>query len=243
MSAATTQAPRRSRLRGAAVVLVALALALLVGTTAGGTLALWRDTATVTTRMPAGVVVVGAGAPAPTGTLADYASGPGDPVEVPFGPAQAATLYTTGAVAVPFQVDTLSQGHRGLRYQLAPQVAGGVFGQSVVRLVRVADAGACTPAVAGEAATTATPWSGAYSTSTALRSELWCLVATFDRIRHTYTNTATVDASVTTSTGAVVGSVSSSASWSAQVLKALDPATEPTHRVAVTWQTFRGATP
>lgn len=235
---------RRVRALPTAVLVAgAVALALLLGATTGGTLALWRDTATVQTRMPAGVVVLGAGTPAAPGQLADYATSATDTAEVPFGPAQASTLYTTGSVAVPFQVDSLAQGHRGLRYTVTPEVSGGVFGRSTVRVVRVASAAACTTALTGTATGTSTPWSGAYTTTTALLPEYWCLVATFDRVKGSYANTASVEATVTTSGGTSAGTVAASASWAAQVMKTLVPANEPAHRVRVAFQTFRGTTP
>lgn len=222
----------------AAVALTVLAAAL-VGVAGGGTMALWRDVETVTARMPAGVVVFGVGAPTTPGALSDYATGPGDTVELTFGATAAQTLYSTGAVAVPFQVDALAQGHRGLTYTLTRQISGGVFGDSAVKLVKVPNVAACTTGAAGTDTTTSAPVSSAYSSATTLTTEYWCLVATFERAKGSYANTATVDAGVTTSGGSTGVRVGDSDSWSADVRKYFVPAQEPTHRVVLSFTTSR----
>jgi len=222
-----------------ALVALVVAAATLLGAVGGGTLALWRDVETATASMPAGVVVFGAGTPATPGSLADYATGPGDTVEVTFGAAAAATLYTTGSVAIPFQVDAVSQGHRGLSYTVARSITGGVFGDSAVRTVRVASAAACTVGVAGADTTASTPVPATYSTTKVYTTEYWCLVATFDRVKGSYANTASVDAGITTSGGATGQRIGDQDSWSAQVLKTFVPAQEPTHRLTLAFTTFR----
>lgn len=222
-----------------ALVALAVAAATLLGAVGGGTLALWRDVETATASMPAGVVVFGAGTPTTPGSLADYATGPGDTVEVTFGAAAAATLYSTGSVAVPFQVDALAQGHRGLSYTLTRSISGGVFGDSVVRTVRVPTAAACTVGVAGADTTTSTPVPSTYSATKILTTEYWCLVATFDPMKGSYANTASVDAGVTTSGGATGLRIGDQDSWSALVRKTFVPAQEPTHRLTFAFTTFR----
>ncbi|MBO0899656.1 hypothetical protein J1G42_06740 [Cellulomonas sp. zg-ZUI222] len=223
----------------AGVLALTVALAALVGVVGGGTLALWRDVETVTAGMPAGVVVFGVGTPGEPGALADYATGPGDTVELTFGPAQAATLLATGSVAVPVQVDALSQGHRGLRYTVTPHITGGILGESDVRLVKVAGPAACTPTVAGPEAGASTPVPADYSDTRRLTSEYWCLVAAFDPVQGTYDSTASVDAGVATSGGSTSQRVTVEDRWSASVGKARVPADEPTHRLTFAFTTFR----
>ena len=223
----------------AGVLALTVALAALVGVVGGRTLALWRDVESVTAGMSAGVVVFGVGAPGEAGTLADYATGPGDTVELAFGPVQAATLLETGSVAVAVQVDALSQGHRGLRYIVTPHITGGILGESDVRLVKVAGPAACTSTVAGPDARESTPVPADYSDTRRLTTEYWCLVATFDPVQGTYDSTASVDAGVATSGGSTSQRVTDEDRWSASVGKALVAADEPTHRLTFTFTTFR----
>ncbi|MBD7918327.1 hypothetical protein H9657_08570 [Cellulomonas sp. Sa3CUA2] len=229
----------------AAVVLAAV----LVGAGTGGTFALWRDQERGTAAMPVGVTVFGVGAPATPGSLATYATADGQSLVFEFGPAQAATLYGTtatgGAVAIPVQVDSLAQGHRGLSYTVTPSVSGGVFGASTWALYKVASQAACTTSTTGTATTTATPWSTAYTSTRALTSEYWCLVATFVPVTGTHENTATVTGTPDTPGMATPREVTdTSDTWRATVAQTLDPAAEPTHRLTFTFTTTRpGGTP
>ena len=158
----TTATPRGFRPRRShALVAVVLAVAAVVGAGTGGTLALWRDSFTGTIRMPVGVTVFGAGAPgaplfATSSTPIDASRNRGT-VTYSFGPAQAAALYASnnlagGAVAIPVQVTTLAQGHRGLGYVLSLSVTGGIFGASNLVTYPVASAAACTTALTGPGA-------------------------------------------------------------------------------------------
>ena len=241
MTTSTRPAWRRRHgwLLTAAVTLVAV----LVGAGTGGTLALWRDQESGTAAMPVGVTVFGVGAPATPGSLATYATADGQSLSVEFGRPQAATLYGTtadgGAVAIPFQVDSLAQGHRGLSYTVTPSISGGVFGASRVALYKVASAAACTTSTTATAATGSTPWSTDYTSTSALRSEYWCLVARFVPVTGTHTNTATV-----TGTPVIPGlgaqtPLTATDSWSSTVRQTLDPAAEPTHRLTFTFTTSR----
>ena len=116
-----------------------------------------------------------------------------------FGPAQAAALYAGnnpagGAVAIPVQVDTLAQGHRGLGYVLSLSVTGGIFGAADLVTYPVASAAACTTALTGPGASSSTPWPAAYSASTTVLTEYWCLVARYVPTRWAHTDTATATA-------------------------------------------------
>lgn len=241
-AARARRAPARgSRGRALVVGVLSAVLVVVLGATVGGTLAYWRDTVTVSTRIPVGAVVFGARAVEP-GVRATYATGSARTVQATIGRDAAATLYATGAVAVVLQVDSLVQGHRGLRYTVTDDVSGGVLGAATRRLFPVPTAAACTTGATGPARSTSTPWSAAYSSATTPVSEYWCLVATFDRVQGTYANTASVVADVVPEQGATVADgVTGRASWSAQVLSPLDPAAEPTQRVSFRFETFRTA--
>ena len=232
----------RRPLRGA---LVACAVAAVVGVGAGGALALWSDTATVTARMPVGVMVFGAGAPgAPVYATSDAPLGDGrnrGSVPFTFGPAQAAALYASnspagGAVAIPVQVDTLAQGHRGLGYVLSLSVTGGIFGASNLVTYPVASAAACTTALTGPGASSSTPWPATYSASTTVLTEYWCLVARYVPTRWAHTNTATATAPNPLVPAAPLQLQDS---WSATAQRTFDPAAEPTHTLTFTFTSFR----
>jgi len=231
-----------------------LVLAAVVGFGAVGTFALWRDSEHGTLQVRTGVVLFGAGAPG--ATLASYAGStaavsgrPGvneGAVTFSFGPAQAATLYNSGAltggsVAIPVQVDSLAQGHRGLSYQVTTTLNGGIFGASTVTLYKVASAAACTTATTATAASSSAPWSTAYTTSTTPLSEYWCLVAKFVPKSWTHTDTA----SVTATAPGVPGSVTANSNaWAATAQQTFVPANEPTHTLTFTFRTYRpGTTP
>lgn len=233
-----TPGVRRALGRGKVVTTVVVVAAAVLGLGGGATFALWRDSASTTARMPVGVAVFGAGAP---GALT-YAGSEADRLTFTFGPQQAKTLHDAGVVAIPVQVDSLSQGHRGLSYTLTPAVSGGIFGASTWRLVKVASAAACTPSATGSTQTTSTPWTSDYSAATTPTSEFWCLVASWASVTGTHSNTVTA-----TGTPDIPGSpasVTATDRWSATVSNDLDPAAEPTHRLTFDFRTFRpGAAP
>ena len=246
-----TQSPKRPawrRLHGWVLAAAVLLVALLVGAGTGSTLALWRAEVSGTVRMPVGVTVFGVGAPATPGTLATYATVDGQSLTFEFGPAQAAALYggttTGGAVAVPVQVDSLAQGHRGLTYTVTPSITGGVFGASRWSLHKVTSAAACTTATTATAATSSTPWTTAYTSSTALVSEYWCLVARFVPVTGTHTNTATVTGTPVVPGPGAPSALTATDSWTATARRTLVPSAEPTHRLTFTFSTSRpGGTP
>lgn len=215
---------------------------VVAGTLLGGTLALWRDTATFSARMPAGVAVFGVGAPGPNGTLSQYATADGQSLTFAFGPAQATALYNGGAgaiVAVPVQVDSLSQGHRGLRYTVTTELRGGVFGASQVQLYRVDSPAACTTSTTATVATTSTPWTADHTATTALLSEYWCLVARYVPVTGTHTNTATATGTPVVPNVASPPGVTATDTWTSTVQSVLDPAAEPTHTLTFAFTTFR----
>jgi predicted ribosomally synthesized peptide with SipW-like signal peptide len=217
-----------------------LVAAAAVGVVGGAAFALWQDQVDATGRIASGVVVFGAGAPAAKGSLADYSTAPGDAPVFTFGSAAATTLFTQGSVAVPIQVDALSQGNRGLSYELDPSITGGVFGASDVIVFPVASAAACTvgAAPATQPPLTSTPVSAAYSgayddTVDDLTSEYWCVVAQFDRTLYDYDNQVTARGSWSPGS-----TVQDEDTWAATVTSDLDPAVEPDHTITFDYTTF-----
>ena len=186
--------------------------------------------------MPVGVAVFGAGAP---GSLT-YAAAETDKPVFSFGKVQAQTLHDTGAVAFVVQVDSLSQGHRGLTYTVTPAISGGLFGASTMVLTKVASAAACTTSTTGPAPTptTSVPWTGTYNEATAPVAEYWCVVAKWTRVTGTHTDTVT--ASGTSADGTPVP-VTATDTWNATVDNNIDPTVEPTQKLTFDFRTFRGS--
>jgi predicted ribosomally synthesized peptide with SipW-like signal peptide len=231
----------------ARVVALLLAVAVLVGVGTGGVLALWSDTETVSGRMPVGVAVFGVGAPGVPVYASSSTPVPGNPgrstgtLTFELGPSQAATLYNGnsplgGAVAIPIQVDSLAQGHRGLHYDVDLDVtAGGIFAASEITTYRVATAALCTPALSGPGSADATPWAATYSASTSVATEFWCVVARYVPTTWEHENTATV----TASNPVAPGTLEDSDSWSANAQLEFVPGDEGTHTVTFEFTTFR----
>ncbi|SFJ80637.1 hypothetical protein [Cellulomonas sp. KH9] len=224
----------RPPVRRRATTLVVLAAALL-GLGVGGTAALWRDAVDVDARVPLGVAVFGAGAPGQV----SYATSGSTGVAYTFGPEEARTLHSAGAVAIPVQVDSLAQGNHGLTYTVEPSVVGGLFGRSTWTLTQVASAQACTTSVTGDSARTSTPWEATYTDAVAPTSEYWCLVARWAPVSGTHEDTVTATGSVTVPGVGDPVTVTGSDTWSATVVEDVDPADEPEHTLTFTFRTFR----
>ncbi|MFC8191368.1 hypothetical protein ACFUMH_06845 [Cellulomonas sp. NPDC057328] len=246
MTAPTAAAPAR-RWAGAVLTALVVVAAVVVGLGTGGTLALWRDEFRGAARVPVGVAVFGVGAPAAPGTLSQYATTDGQALAHTFGPAQAAALYNGGAggsVAIPVQVDALSQGHRGLSYTVVPTISGGVFGASTWRLYRVASAAACTTATSSTEASASTPVPSGYTTTSTLVSEYWCLVATYAPVAGTNEEQAEVTGTPVVPEKEDPADVQDAESWNVTGYEELDPGAEPSHSLTFTFRTFRpGETP
>lgn len=244
MRRATRALRGRVRRRDLAVPAVVVLAASLVGVGTGGTMALWRASVSGTVRMPVGVTVFGAGAPGnptfATSTTALDATRNRGSVTYTIPASAATNLYngnspSGGAVAVPLQVRSLAQGHRGLAYTLTADTTGGVFGASQVRVYRVASAAACTTSLTGPSSELAsTPWSTTYTAATTPSDEYWCLVARYLPTSWTHSDTAQV-----TATGPGGPVTASSSAWTATSVRTLDPAAEPAHTVTFTFTTFR----
>jgi|GEM_PF-2308890 len=227
------------------IVAVLLGIAVVAGVGTGGVLALWSDKETVTARMPVGVALFGVGAPSVPVYATVNEPDPSNPgrntgiLTFEFGPAQATGLYGSnlgGSVAIPIQVDSLSQGHRGLAYELELDVAdGGIFDAATVTTHRVASEGACTTSLSGAGTSAWTPWPAVYTASSAPSTEYWCIVARYVPTTWAHENTVTVSAA----NPLAPGTLQASDSWSATAAITHEPGEEPTHTVTFEFTTFR----
>jgi len=222
-------------------VTATVAAAGLVGAAVGiggASLALWRDSVEVGGAVSTGYQSFAVGSPgatvvAPSGT-ADFT----------VGSEAAAALVRDGEVAVPVQVDSVSQGNKGLHYTVTPPASWGegVLGASAVHVFRVDSPAACTTealspdTVPAPGPLSSTPVPATYTTGTEPVSEYWCVYASYDGppALGEYANTATV-------TAVAPGSeqVSDEDGWNATVVADLDPADEPDHVLSFTSTTFR----
>ncbi|QDB80215.1 hypothetical protein FE251_13115 [Georgenia wutianyii] len=226
---------RRAR-RTLAVTAVALAGgAVGIG---GVSLALWGDSERVTGAVADGYELFAVGAPGATTPT------PAGTATFVVGPEAAAALARDGEVAVPIQVDSVSQGNKGLHYVLTPPQdwGGNLLGAADVAVFRVDTAAACsTDALAPGDPHPAGPWDSTpvpatYSTTTTPVTEYWCVYAAYDGppVTGEYENTATV-----TATSPDGRQVTDEDSWNAVLVAGLDPAAEPDHEITLTYTTFR----
>ena len=109
---------RTPRIKPALLIASAAAATVLVGTIGGATMALWHDDESFTSQIQTGKVAFAVGAPG--ATLAKSATASGQTLDFTFGKAEAATLLDSKAVAIPIQVNSLSQGNKGMRYTATP---------------------------------------------------------------------------------------------------------------------------
>lgn len=223
--------------------------ALVLGSLGGTTMALWHDEGSFSSQIGNGKVAFAVGSPkVPSGPLtappAQAASAAGQTLTFGVGKVQAETLLRDLEVAIPIQVDSLSQGNKGLRYTVAPPnfPSGSLFSTADTQLVKVDSAADCTvdprpelPSPLPTGYYTSTPVSADYSVTGTPTSEFWCLTATLDKLpgSGTYTNKVGVTAE---SSG---GPVSDNDQWWANVTGSTDASKEPTTTVGFTFQTFR----
>ncbi|MFJ6417635.1 SipW-dependent-type signal peptide-containing protein [Paeniglutamicibacter sp. NPDC091659] len=235
---------RTPRIKPALLIASAAAATVLVGSIGGATMALWHDDESFTSQIQTGKVAFAVGAPG--ATLAKSATASGQTLNFTFGKAEAATLLSSKAVAIPIQVDSLSQGNKGMRYSVASPTFGpdSLFGAAKTELVRVDTAADCKlaprpqlPSPLPSGYYTRTPVSSDYSAATTPTSEFWCLTATLDKLpgAGTYTNKATVTATPDKGTG----TVTASDQWWANVTSVADASKEPDHTIGFTFETFR----
>lgn len=204
----------------------------------GASLALWSDAAELGGTVAAGyqsfaVGASGAPEPAPSGTAVRT-----------IGPREATQLVRDGELAVAVQVDSLSQGNKGLYYVVSPpdDWGDGVLASSDVSVFRVDSARECriqvlSPEDVPAAGTLeSTPVPSTYSESTEPVTEHWCLYASYAGAPEVgeYANTATV-----TARPPAGPAVEAEDTWHANVVARLDPAAEPVHAITFTSTTFR----
>ncbi|MGR4010383.1 hypothetical protein [Leucobacter sp. 1207-22] len=237
MNAHAARAPRR----GKGLLVGSLAFALGIAVTAGATFALWSQQAGASGSARTGFESFAAGT---AGAVTPAESGK---VSFAIGKDAAKTLLEKKAVAIPFETASVSQGNKGLTYDItAPNWGTGIFGASQLVLVSVPNAAGCTVSAAekaggyafttGSAPVRSTTVTADYSTSTSPVIEHWCLVATLGDVpgSGSYTNTATV-----TGTDPAGAQVQASDDWTAQVLGNVDLDAESQHKISLTYQTFR----
>ncbi len=176
---------RMKHIKPALLIASAATATVLLGSIGGATMALWHAEQSFTSEIKTGKVAFAVGAPG--STLAQTANATGDKLDFSFGKAEAATLLDKLEVAIPIQVDSLSQGNKGMRYAVTPPEFGAdsLFGAAKTELVRVDSAADCKvdprpqlPASVPADYYKRTPVSSDYSADTAPKSEFWCLVAT-----------------------------------------------------------------
>lgn len=237
-----TTALDRNGKRTALTLTAALAVGTLAGLGGAASFALWSDDAHLSGSVASGYEFfaagpVGAVTPAPTGTAS-----------VSVGASDAATLVTDGELAIVLQTDSLSQGNKGLTYEITvPDWGTGIFGDADIELFWVASPSGCTVGATPPAppatvsGLTSTPVSAAYSSTTAPVTEYWCLTASLDasEVIGDYENTVTA-----TGTDPDSGPVSDTDSWHVHLTESYDPEAEETHVISFDYATFRpGVTP
>lgn len=204
----------------------------------GASFALWSDAVDVGGSVGSGYELFAVGAPGAT------APAPSGTATFTVGAEAATTLVRDGEVALPVQVDSVSQGNKGLRYTVTPPTGwgDGVLGTADVHVFPVPAADRCSVDVLSpgdpfpSGPYDSTPVPATYSTATAPTVEYWCVYAAYDGppLLGEYENTATV-----TATSPAGEQVEDADTWHAAVVADLDPAAEPDHEVTFTYTTFR----
>lgn len=240
---------RTSRLKPALWISAGATAAIVLGTVGGSTLALWHDEESFSSQIGTGEVAFAVGSPSnPTEPLAtppaQAATAAGQKLSFNIGSAEAAVLISKREIAIPIQVDSLSQGNKGLRYEVAPPVFGAtsIFKAADTALVRVNSATECTVDAHPELPSPVpadyyqrTPVSSVYSDDTKPTYEFWCLTATLAELpgSGSYTNKVTVTADST------AGTVTDKDQWWANVTGSADASQEPNTTIGFTFETFR----
>lgn len=221
--------PRHRRFfAGGAATLGAGIVALAV---VGATSALWRTELTSHAALPDAAVLFSVNGEDAT------ASNPA--VVVTLGPTEMQALLDDGSLAVPIEVQALSQGNRGLRYTVAAPATDetDILHWAELSVFPVSDLTSCS--VEAEAPilppSTSTPVAPTYSDTTTPTTEYWCLRADLRELPDVgeFTTTATI-----TGTHAL-GEIVETLSTQLDVTTAFTAANEPTHRVTFTYETFR----
>lgn len=225
--------PARSRRDIVLMVAAATLGAALVALAATGvTSALWRTELTTHGAVPDAAVLFSVNG--------DDASSADPTATVTLGSTEMQSLLDTRSLAVPIEVEALSQGNRGLRYtvELPATAETDILHWAEVSLFPVDGPAACTvDAVAPSELPplTSTPVSATYSDATAPTIEHWCLRADLDALPDEGVFTTTTTVTGTHALGEIVETVPTQI----DVTTAFTVADEPTHRISFRYETFR----
>lgn len=228
-----TFVPARSR-RNVVLLIAAGALGtgLVALAAAGVTSALWRTELTSHGAVPDAAVLFSVNG--------DDASAADPTATVPLGSAEMQTLLDTRSLAVPVEVEALSQGNRGLRYtvELPTTAETDILHWADLSIFPVDDPTACTvdtDAPSELPPLTSTPVAPTYSDATTPTIEHWCLRADLGALPDEGVFTSTTTITGTHALGDIVETVPAQI----DVTTAFTVADEPTHRISFTYETFR----
>lgn len=228
----TTHVTLKNRRRTAiATTAGALGAALVAVAVTGATSALWRTELTAQAALPDAAVLFTVNGEDATASVPTVA--------VTLGTAETQALLDEGRIALPIEVESLSQGNRGLRYSITLPTTqeSDILHWADVTVFPVTAQAQCT--VDTEAPilppSTSTPVPATYSDGTTPVTEHWCLQAELGQLPDVgvYTSTATI-----TGTHAL-GEIVATQPWNIDVATAFTAANEPTHRIEFTYETFR----
>ncbi|MHA3685071.1 SipW-dependent-type signal peptide-containing protein [Leucobacter sp. HY1908] len=234
----------RTRRPGRAVtVVVCGVLGLAVGLGGASTLALWSDSAQAVGETTSGYEYFAA---ARVDAQQLQAADDFGRVPVTITVADAQKLEADKKIAIPFVTESLSQGNKGLAYQLTlPKDWGaGVFGASTVGVYWVDKPESCVvggakpvPPATVEGLSSV-PVDASYSVSTKPVVEYWCLTAQLGEAQPSgeYENTATV-----TGNDPSGAELSATDSWHVQITKDPDYTVGPPHTIMFGYNSFRPA--
>jgi len=216
---------------------VAVCIAVFALGTAGGSVALWNSTRVIAASIDQGQVEFSAGV---VGRAATAATDQSHSADVTLSADDARSLLDDGAIAVPIEVRSLSQGSRGLRYGAALPSPGPdtIFGASRVWLESVSSPSECVIGgdPSGDLTTvSSTPVSADYSNSTIAQVEYVCVHA----VRGPMFDEGPFSAGAAFSGSSVGGAVAAEAEDSLEVTTALQPSDEPPYVIAFAFETFR----
>ena len=222
-------------------LLFGLALALVIGTGTGSTLALWLAQAAASPLAAQQAVL---GLSVTKDQVTDAAASSASPAEFTIGEAEAAALIADGpdangdfAVAVPFDVTLLASAGYGLDYSFdvataQPDTVFGLPGTTFV-FFQIADLSECTVAQAASAQTYAVQQSvsGVSGGQNAphIQVDQWCMVVT---VTPPTSSTSGQAAGINLLENPEVSVPDADASWLAYIIP--DPTVEPNLAVSVT---------
>lgn len=215
-------------------ILIAAGLAAACTVTlVGVTTALWRSDLETSAEVRDGAVLFSV-----NGVRATAAH---PQVDLEIGTAEAQQLAETGALALPIEVQALSQGNRGLDYvsSLTAIDEDSMFYYSVLGITEVESAAACTAEVPvgshnpGTLSVEMIP--ATYSDTEVPDTQYYCLRAdlTPNADAGTYTSTATI-----TGTHAF-GVLTHETDWEIDVLSTVTPENQPNHVLTFEYRTTR----